>query len=180
MSCVPALTEPNSDKPGAEAPGPGDAEVHAALGRIAGSSRFRASLRLTAFLRYVVERTLAGRGAEIKGYTIAVEALGRDQSFEPEADPIVRVEAGRLRQALALYYGGAGIADPVIIALPRGSYVPQFRRATAGDGGSERGELQALFSRLAMLHRELEAVTADIERMWKNVGPGKVPPPATD
>lgn len=156
---------------------PSDAEVYAALERIAGSTQFRASLRLTAFLRYVVERTLAGRGAEIKSYTIAVEALGRDPSFEPDADPIVRVEAGRLRQALALYYAGAGSTDPLIIELPRGSYVPLFHnRADAANQLGEYGGLQMLFGRLAALHRELEAVTADIERMWKDIAQSQSPP----
>jgi hypothetical protein len=130
----------------------------------------------------VVERALAGRGAEIKSYTIAVEALGRDPSFEPEADPIVRVEAGRLRQALALYYAGAGSTDPVIIELLRGSYVPKFRpRGTAtADRDGERSALQVLFARLGALHREIETVTIDIERVWKSVAQAKPSPPGPD
>lgn len=162
--------------PSADARGPDQAEVHAALERIAGSGQFRASLRLTAFLRYVVERELAGRSAEIKSYTIAVEALGRDPSFEPDADPIVRVEAGRLRQALALYYGDAGRDEAVIIDLPRGSYVPRFRRAAAAGRTGEHGGLPALFARLAALHRELAAVTADIERMCQSSAQSPAPP----
>src|ERR1044072_8595836 len=64
----------------------------------------------------------------IKGYTIAVEALGRAENFDPQADPIVRVEAMRLRRALTRYYENGGKHDPVVIALPLGNYVPMFRR----------------------------------------------------
>ncbi len=113
------------------------------LVRIVGSAPFSGSLRLTRFLTFVVKATLAGEGARIKAYTIAIEALGRGSEFDPQADPIVRVEAGRLRAALARYYADAGRDDPVVIELPRGSYVPTFRRLAArsarlGDTGRHR------------------------------------------
>ena len=106
-------------------------EVRAALARIAGSDAFRACPQLVAFLRYVVEATLRGGQDRIKGYTIAVEALGRGDDFDPQNDPIVRVEAMRLRRALQRYYADGGRDDAVHIILPLGSYVPVFRRATA-------------------------------------------------
>jgi hypothetical protein len=81
---------------------------------------------LTSFLNFVVGATLAGRGDRLKGYTIGVEALGRAASFDPQTDPIVRVGATRLRAALARYYAGEGIDDPVIIDMPPGHYVPRF------------------------------------------------------
>ncbi|MDI4664233.1 hypothetical protein K9U40_07785 [Xanthobacter autotrophicus] len=101
--------------------------VRAALERVLAAPDFTASPRLAAFLRFVVEATLEGRADEIKGYTIAVEALGRPPSFDPQSDPIVRVEATRLRRALERYYTTAGIDDPLIIDIPKGGYVPQFR-----------------------------------------------------
>ena len=110
---------------------PSEAEVQAALDRILASESFRTSPQLGAFLRFVVEAVLGGRGASLKGYTIGVEALGRDASFDPQADPIVRVEATRLRRAMERYYAGAGSDDPVIIELQRGSYVPTFVRRGA-------------------------------------------------
>ena len=76
-------------------------EARRALGRVLGSPIFRDSLRLASFLKFVVEAALDGKSDRIKSYTIAVEALGRGPAFDPQADPIVRVEAGRLRQALA-------------------------------------------------------------------------------
>ena len=104
-------------------------EIRAALERMASSEAFRGSPQLVAFLRYVVEATLRGAADRIKGYTIAVEALGRADNFDPQVDPIVRVEAMRLRRALARYYENGGKHDPVVIDLPLGNYVPLFRRA---------------------------------------------------
>jgi tetratricopeptide (TPR) repeat protein len=110
---------------------PGDAEVQAALGRILASESFRTSPQLGVFLRFVVEAALGGRAASLKGYTIGVEALGRDPGFDPQIDPIVRVEATRLRRAMERYYAAAGCDDPVVIDLPRGTYVPTFTRRGA-------------------------------------------------
>src|SRR3954470_6351236 len=109
----------------------GDGEVRVALERMAASEAFRGSPQLIAFLRYVVEATLRGEADRIKGYTIATEALGRTVDFDPQADPIVRVEATRLRRALNRYHASAIAPDGVQIDLPLGSYVPVFRRAVA-------------------------------------------------
>ena len=102
--------------------------VRAALERIVMSDVFRASPQLAAFLNFVVEAVLQGKSDRIKGYTIGVEVLRRDVKFDPQLDPIVRVEATRLRRALERYYNGPGLDDTVIIDMPRGSYVPTFRR----------------------------------------------------
>lgn len=115
---------------GADDPGRLDvraaAIIRAGLDRVLVSDAFRAAPQLSAFLSFVVERTVEGRAAELKGYTIAVEGLGRPADFNPQLDPIVRVEAGRLRRALAQYYAGDGRGDPVQISMPVGGYVPVF------------------------------------------------------
>jgi tetratricopeptide (TPR) repeat protein len=103
-------------------------EIEAGLSRILHSDPFRTSPQLASFLRFVVTATLSGRSDIIKGYTIAIEALGRSEDFDPQSDPIVRVEAARLRRALERYYAQSGAAEPVVIELPRGSYVPVFWR----------------------------------------------------
>jgi Tfp pilus assembly protein PilF len=103
-------------------------EVRAELDLILASPAFAHSPRLAAFLRFVVESRLSGKADYIKSYTIGVEALGRSEGFDPHVDPIVRVEAGRLRKALARYYSGIGADRSVLIDLPRGSYVPVFCR----------------------------------------------------
>jgi hypothetical protein len=102
-------------------------EVHAALNRVIASEALRGSPQLIAFLGFVVEATLRGEGHLIKAYTIGVEALGRGKDFDPNTDPIVRVEAGRLRRALERYYAGVGETDPILIHIPRGHYVAEFR-----------------------------------------------------
>lgn len=100
--------------------------IRAELGRILSSDGFRAAPQLSAFLSFIVERAVAGRASELKGYTIAVEALGRPADFNPQIDPIVRVEAGRLRRALAQYYAREGQAGPVQLSMPVGGYAPVF------------------------------------------------------
>lgn len=117
--------------------------IRAGLGRILSSDGFRAAPQLSSFLSFVVERTVEGRAAELKGYTIAVEALGRPADFNPQIDPIVRVEAGRLRRALTQYYSGEGQADPVQISMPVGAYVPAFSFSAAAElpaAGSPAGD----------------------------------------
>jgi adenylate cyclase len=107
-------------------------QIRAALGRVAASAAFSASPRMQDFLRYVVEETLAGRGDEIKGYSLALEVFRRGDSFDPANDSVVRVEAARLRRTLATYYEGEGRDDPVVIGIPKGGYVPDFQARANG------------------------------------------------
>lgn len=107
---------------------PSPSEICNALARIEVSDDFRKAPQLASFLRYVVKQTLAGKASYIKGYTIAVEVLGRGADFDPSTQSIVRTEAGRLRRGLEQYYAGAGRDDPIRIELPLGSYVPLFSR----------------------------------------------------
>jgi TolB-like protein len=111
---------------------PNPDEVRNAVGRVVNSEAFRASPQLAAFLTFVVEAELRGESKRIKGYTIAVEALGRAHSFDPQTDSIVRVVAGRLRRVLERYYAEAGADEGVVIELPRGRYIPIFRRRSVG------------------------------------------------
>lgn len=100
--------------------------VRAELCRVLGSPGFDASERNRRFLSYVVEETLAGRGERLKAYNIATEVFGRDSSFDPVLDSIVRIEASRLRRSLERYYLTDGTTDTVRITIPKGSYVPVF------------------------------------------------------
>ncbi|MEM7025283.1 MAG: hypothetical protein AAF637_22250, partial [Pseudomonadota bacterium] len=72
--------------------------VRAQLKRVLESADFRANERRRQFLSYVVEQTLAGSAQSLKGFTIAVAVLGRDETFDPQTDPVVRLEARRLRR----------------------------------------------------------------------------------
>jgi hypothetical protein len=106
---------------------PSQSDIRTALDRICANPPLAQAPMLTRFLRFVVEVTLSGQGSRLKGYTIGVGALGRREDFNPQIDPIVRVEAIRLRAALARYYSAAGASDAVVIDIPRGGYVPRFR-----------------------------------------------------
>ena len=100
--------------------------VRSHLERVLHSPHFDGSTRSREFLRYVVEEVLAGRGAYLKQAAIAVEVFGRKADFDAVIDPIVRVQAGRLRRSLERYYLLSGDADSMRIELTKGSYAPVF------------------------------------------------------
>src|ERR1700733_5918447 len=110
---------------------PAPDEVRAQLERMTASDDFNRSPQLGAFLRFVVESVLQGKSDRIKAYTIGVDVLRRDAKFDPQLDPIVRVEATRLRRTIDRYYSGLGADDPIRVDLPRGSYIPTFSRRSA-------------------------------------------------
>jgi tetratricopeptide (TPR) repeat protein len=105
---------------------PSAAQVRAALEELLGWQGISRSPQLSELLRYVVEKTLAGDEASIKAYSIAVDVFGRPQSFDPQADPIVRVQARRLRSLIEQFYDSGEASTTVRIRLPVGTYVPQF------------------------------------------------------
>lgn len=112
---------------------PSAEDVRAQLERLVTSPDFDAPARARRFLRYIVEETLAGRAERIKAYSVGTEVFERDANFDAQSDPVVRIEAGRLRRALEHYYLLAGLSDPVIIDVPKGAYVPHFTlRAVPG------------------------------------------------
>lgn len=114
-------------------------DVRAQLDRILASDTFVNAERLSRFLRYVVGRTLAGEGDQIKEYVIGVEVFDRDDHYDPRVDSIVRVEARRLRGKVDEYYNQGGRNDPVIIQIRRGSYVPVFEAVPRVPEGATLG-----------------------------------------
>lgn len=100
-------------------------QVKQTLASILTDSRFNASPQMSAFLTYIVEQTLEGHATRIKAYTIAVDALGKSDDFDPQTNPSVRVLAKRLRDTLSQYYDGKTDVE-IKICLTPGSYVPQF------------------------------------------------------
>jgi TolB-like protein len=105
---------------------PSGGQIRAALDELLGWQGISRSPQLAELLKYVVERTLAGDEGSIKAYSIAVDVFGRPQSFDPQADPIVRVQARRLRTLLEQFYELGSSAAEVQIHLPLGRYVPEF------------------------------------------------------
>jgi TolB-like protein len=102
------------------------ADVRAELDRILASKGFASAGRLSRLLRYVVDKTLANEGNQLKEYVVGVEVFDRDDKYDPRLDSIVRVEAGRLRSRLDEYYSAEGANAAVRISLPRGGYVARF------------------------------------------------------
>jgi TolB-like protein len=96
------------------------------LERISSSEEFRKCPQLLRFLRFAVNEALSGRDGGSKERLIGMEVFGRAGDYDAGADPVVRVEARRLRRKLAQYYAGTGRQDPVEIRLPKGGYLPTF------------------------------------------------------
>jgi TolB-like protein len=103
--------------------------VRRQLQHVLDSTVFARTERLSRFLRFVVERRLDGRDYELKESVIAIEIFGRRPDYNPKYDPIVRTEARRLRAHLSQYYANDGKNDALVIELPKGGYVPEFRPA---------------------------------------------------
>lgn len=114
---------------GATLPSATDADaVRDALARLLADPRFGASASRRHLLSFIVEETLAGRGDRLKGVVIAQDVYGRGADFDQQADPIVRIEARRLRRDLELYYQNFGNDSGYRLEIPKGAYAAQFTR----------------------------------------------------
>jgi TolB-like protein/tetratricopeptide (TPR) repeat protein len=101
-------------------------QVRVQLQRILDSTELQGSARRRALLEYLVKETLADRTGELKGYSVALDVFGRGDGFDPSSDPVVRLEAGRLRRSLDTYYANTGRLDALRITIPKGAYVAHF------------------------------------------------------
>ena len=108
---------------------PTTAEIMIALERLLSSPYFARSRRAKDFLRFVTKETLAGRAHSISAYSIAIDVFDKPKDFDASNNPLVRVEAIRLRSRLCEYYATLGASDAVRIEMKPGSYVPLFRFA---------------------------------------------------
>jgi TolB-like protein/Flp pilus assembly protein TadD len=108
-----------------------DDAVREHLDRILTSPTFQQGDRLKRFLKFIVLEAVAGRRHELKEYVIGVQVFGKEESFDPRTDPIVRVQARRLRAKLVRYYREEGRADETVIELPKGGYAPVFKQRDA-------------------------------------------------
>ena len=112
----------------AESSLPLEEEITDQLDRMLSSPDFHVTPQQTAFIKYVVEKTQEGKAESIKGYTVATEVFGRRSDFDQSMDPIVSIQASRLRLALERYYETAGKNDPIRIDIPKGTFVPVFEK----------------------------------------------------
>ena len=142
--------------------------VREQLERILKSAVFKASEKQRRFLSFIVGETLEERTPQLKGYTIAVHVYGRSDNFDPQVDPIVRVEAGRLRRALEHYYLTAGKGDPVRIQIPKGGYVPTFHAVQISPHGnktrSSKPEVRSVTAEPSIAIMPLINLTGDDEQ----------------
>jgi TolB-like protein/Flp pilus assembly protein TadD len=116
-----------SRPPGSSAQKQSAKPTKAQLERILSSATFQRVDRLKRFLRFVVSKQIEGRGDELKEYVVGIQVFGKESSFDPRTDPIVRVQARRLRARLDRYYRTEGRHDELIIDLPKGGYAPVIR-----------------------------------------------------
>src|SRR5208282_1755227 len=119
--------------------------IRSELAQILASPEFRSSQRCQEFLRFVVEQSLAGHANSLKERTIGVEAFGRAADYETNLDGVVRIKASEVRKRLSLYYAGSGKAAKVVIELPVGGYVPNFRPRdpSSSPNGSAEGSTES-------------------------------------
>lgn len=102
-----------------------------AVERVISSQSFAKAARLVGFLRYVCERTLLGRSAEISEQQVGIYVFGRPPDYDPATDNIVRGTARQLRQRWAVFYQEEGREESIRIAIPRGAYIPVFECMSA-------------------------------------------------
>src|SRR5437879_9325727 len=100
----------------------------AEIDRLIGSHVLHGSESLCKLLRYLAEHALHHPGVPLKEYQIATEVFGRPADFDPQSDSTIRVQAGRLRMKLAEYYSSEGADDPIIVEVPKGTYVLSFHQ----------------------------------------------------
>ncbi len=112
--------------------------VRQQLERVLASAAFRQADRLKRFLQFIVTESADGRADQIKEYVVGVHVFGKEDTFDPRTDPVVRVQARRLRARLVRYYETEGRTDDVVIDLPKGGYAPVTRRREAAAAAARR------------------------------------------
>jgi hypothetical protein len=107
--------------------------ARAQIDRLVASKTFEASEVHRRLLHYLAEKALAGDAERLKEYTIGIEAFGKPETYDPKQDSIVRLQIGRLRQKLAVYYQSEAAGDSVLVTLPKGAFKLNFEPYSSGD-----------------------------------------------
>jgi hypothetical protein len=107
------------------------AEVRGQIDRILRSKALEGSDVHRKLLAYLAEKTLAGEAERVKEYTVALDALGKPPTYDPRHDSVVRIQIGRLRVKMGEYYQSEGVADPILITLPKGGFKLSFQKTVA-------------------------------------------------
>ena len=146
------------------------------LRRVLGSKYFANSPKKTRLLEFVSEQTLQGNGEKLNEYLIGVEVYERGVDFNPQKDPIVRVQAYEIRRLLRKYYYDEGKDSPIRIDLPSGHYVPVFsrrvseeRHAVVSEAGTRKPPLDRRYLRpIVVLSILCLGLTAILITGWLN------------
>lgn len=104
--------------------------VRAQVDRILQGKVFRSSGVLRNLFAYLADKCLSGEAETLKEYSIGLDVLGKPASFDPRQESVVRMHIARLRQKLAEYYRTEGLADPIVIGLPKGGFRLTFEPVT--------------------------------------------------
>jgi hypothetical protein len=128
------------------------------INRLVNSHALHGSESLCKLLRYLAKHAVDHPGTPIKEFQIATEVFGRSPDFDPQLDSMVRVQAGRLRSKLTEYYGSDGLEDPIVVELPKGTYVLSFHHRNASTAKSSAGNLNGVANK--------EALEKSTERRW--------------
>ena len=126
--------------------------------RLVASHSLHGSESLCKLLRYLARHAIDHPGVPIKEFQIATEVFGRSADFDPQLDSMVRVQAGRLRTKLAEYYNSDGSDDPIVVELPKGTYVLSFHHHNSASGRTLAASLNGVDREVALERRS--------ERRW--------------
>ena len=128
------------------------------INRLVTSHALHGSESLCKLLRYLAKHAVDHPGTPIKEFQIATEVFGRSPDFDPQLDSMVRVQAGRLRSKLTEFYSSDGLEDPVVVELPKGTYVLSFHHRNASTAKSAPGGLNGAV--------RTEGIEKSTERRW--------------
>jgi hypothetical protein len=119
-------------------------ERQALLQRVIWSPQITNSGRIREFLQYVCDRALQDPEAEIHEQEIGHRVFGRPASYDTSSDNVVRVTASQSRKRLQAYFESSGLAEPIVLEIPKGQYLPVFRERDlpAGEAAAAGGERQ--------------------------------------
>ena len=148
---------------------PSEDDVRRQLDRLLASALFANAGRMSRFLKFVVEKTLAGDAERLKECVIGVEVFDRDTDYDPRVDSIVRVEAARLRSKLAEYYAGEGRGDAVVLGLPKGGYAAVIKidnKPAAPNGAPATNGASALAAPALRAEPAPQPLPVSARRLW--------------
>ncbi|MCV6595618.1 MAG: hypothetical protein OIF40_00855, partial [Mangrovicoccus sp.] len=151
--------------------------IRKALARFVQSPSMAGSERLRDFMSYIVEESLAGRGADIRGKTIAQDLYPKSGTSHENRDNLVRVDAGRLRRKLADYYAGPGANDPLRLHLDKGGYMPWCEEISPSPTPQAEPIWHRITARAAWAAAALAGIGALAVMLLTPAAPIPAPPP---